>query len=110
MSRSERLLSRSIAATLAFMFTGSVTASIVHGQSESPLGALDWSLGDFASTFAIAQASLFLTSLCLHKVVSVFSVWFGRTELNGRRRHHNPSKTPMGASQIYRITGVLPHF
>ena len=62
---------RSIAATLAFMVTGSITATIVHGESASPLGALDWSLGNFASTFAAAQALLFLTSLYLYKAVSI---------------------------------------
>ena len=61
---------RSIAATLIFMVTGSVTATIFHGDSASPIGALDWSLGDFASTFAIAQILLFFTSLYLHKAVS----------------------------------------
>ena len=71
MSGSKRPVYRSIAATLTFMLTGSITATLVHGESASPPGALDWSLGDFASTFAIAQASLFLTSLYLHKAVSV---------------------------------------
>jgi len=62
---------RSAAATLAFMLTGSITATIVHGKSASPLGALDWSLGNFASTFAVVQALLFLASLYLYKTVSV---------------------------------------
>ena len=68
---SKRLVCRSIAATVAFMLTGSITATIIHGESASPPGALDWSLGDFASTFAVAQASLFLISLCLYKAVSL---------------------------------------
>lgn len=52
------------------MLTGSITATIVHGKSASPPGALDWTLGNFASTFAVAQALLFLTSLYLYKAVS----------------------------------------
>ena len=62
---------RSIAATLTFMLTGSITATIIHGESASPLGALDWSLGNFASTFAVAQTLLFVTSLYLYKAVSI---------------------------------------
>lgn len=55
------------------MLTGSATATVIHGGSESPLGALDWSLGDFAGAFAIAQGWLFLISLCLYKAVSVLN-------------------------------------
>jgi uncharacterized membrane protein YedE/YeeE len=62
-----RLSLRSVAATLTFMLTGSITATLIHGESTSPSGPLDWSLGDFANTFAVAQASLFLTSLYLYK-------------------------------------------
>lgn len=89
------------------MFTGSVTANIIHGRSGSPLGALDWSLGEFASTFAIAEAWLFLTSLCLHKAVSVFSIRCDSTILKYRRRRQHHNKIPMVTLWIYRITGVL---
>jgi N-acetylglucosamine kinase-like BadF-type ATPase len=63
------------------MLTGSITATIVHGQSESPPGALDWSLGDFASSFAIYQALLFLTSLFLHNSVSALDTFGNRMKL-----------------------------
>jgi len=82
MSGSKRLAHRSVAATLAFVLTGSITATAVHGGSTTPPGALDWSLGDFASTFAVAQASLFLASLCLHKAVSIPDRPFDHTKLN----------------------------
>lgn len=53
------------------MLTGSIAAIIVHGESLSRPGALDWSLGDTAGSFAAAQAALFLASLCLYKTVSI---------------------------------------
>ena len=71
MSGSKRPLRRSVAATLTFTLTGSITAAIIHGGSVSPPGPLDWSLGEFAGLFAVAQASLFLTSLYLYTAVSV---------------------------------------
>lgn len=100
---------RSIAATLIFMVTGSVTATIFHGDSASPTGALDWSLGDFASTYAIAQILLFLTSLYLHKAVSV-NCPVDRPRLKRIHRPQNLKRTPTVTSQIYRPTGALPRF
>ena len=67
----KRPVRRSVAATLTFMLTGSIAATIIHGESTPPPGPLDWSLGDFANTFAVAQVSLFLASLYLYKAVSV---------------------------------------
>jgi len=80
--QAERLARRSVAATLAFVLAGSITATVVHGESAFPPGSLDWSLGDFASTFAVAQVSLSLASLCLHKAVSTPDRPPDRAELN----------------------------
>lgn len=101
---------RSIAATLTFVLTGSITATIIHGASASPLGPLDWSLGDFASTFAIAQASLFLTSLYLYKAVSVSDVRYDGMRLKRRHRHQNLKQILVVTLKIYRLTGVLLRF
>lgn len=91
------------------MLTGSITATIIHGESVSPPGPLDWSLGDFASTFAAAQVSLFLTSFYLYEAVSVPGL-FDCTELICGDRHQHLEQILMATLKIYRPTDVLPHF
>jgi hypothetical protein len=92
------------------MVTGSITATIIHGESTYPPGALDWSLGDFTNTFAVSQVSLFLASLYLYKAVSVSGKWFARAMFNCKYRHQNPKRTLKGVLSLYRLTGVLPRF
>lgn len=107
MSGSQRFIHRSVVATLTFMLTGSITATIIHGGSTSPLGPLDWSLGDFASALAVAQASLFLPYLYLYKAVSVLDGPFDCTKLSCRGRHQNLKQILIATWTIYRPTDVL---
>lgn len=54
-----RLSLRSLAATVAFFITGTVTANLAHGDLPAAQ-TFDWSLGKYGKTLLYLQATLFV--------------------------------------------------